>query len=117
MYPDQQYAIETKSLEKNEIGKSVIAPKPRGRPKDMDKRASILSTARDLFFDRGLEAVKMEEIAHAAGVSKMTVYANFSDKAAIFEAVVQQQGQKMDDAFKHLPLGTEKLMAFWSSLA
>ncbi len=83
--------------------------RPRGRPKDMDKRAAIIASARALFFERGLEAVRVEEIAVAAGVSKMTVYANYPDKASLFEAVMNQQGARMQDAFGHLQLNPGKI--------
>jgi TetR/AcrR family transcriptional regulator, mexJK operon transcriptional repressor len=79
--------------------------RPRGRPKDMEKRAAILRAARKLFFAYGLATVTIDQIAHEAGVSKMTVYANFPDKAAIFEAVVAEDGLRMDEAFAHLQIG------------
>src|ERR1700757_1182434 len=63
-------------------------PRNPGRPKDQEKRASILATANTLFIDRGYEGVTMEAVATAAGVSKMTVYGHFHDKAALFAAVV-----------------------------
>jgi TetR/AcrR family transcriptional regulator, mexJK operon transcriptional repressor len=71
----------------------------------MDKRAAIIASARTLFFARGLEAVRVEEIAAAAGVSKMTVYANFPDKAALFEAVMGLQGAQMEEAFGQIQIG------------
>jgi TetR/AcrR family transcriptional regulator, mexJK operon transcriptional repressor len=84
---------------------TAIERRPRGRPKDLDKRAAIIASARALFFERGLEAVRVEEIAAAAGVSKMTVYANFPDKAALFEAVMGLQGAQMEEAFGHIKIG------------
>jgi TetR/AcrR family transcriptional regulator, mexJK operon transcriptional repressor len=78
--------------------------RPRGRPKDMDKRAAIIASARELFLARGLEAVRVEEIAAAAGVSKMTVYANYADKTTLFEAVMKQQSLVIMEAFKHLQI-------------
>jgi TetR/AcrR family transcriptional repressor of mexJK operon len=69
----------------------ILTPPPRGpgRPKDQEKRASILAAADTLFIDRGYESVTMEAVAAAAGVSKMTVYGHFRDKAALFAAVVR----------------------------
>jgi TetR/AcrR family transcriptional repressor of mexJK operon len=60
-----------------------------GRPKDLDKRQAIIAAARGMFFEQGYEAVTMEAVAAAAGVSKMTVYSHFQDKAALFGACVQ----------------------------
>ena len=49
----------------------------------------------DLFAKRGLEGVPVEAIAAAAGVSKVTVYANFKDKAAILEAIVARETDRL----------------------
>jgi TetR/AcrR family transcriptional regulator, mexJK operon transcriptional repressor len=83
----------------------MIEQKPRGRPKDMEKRAAILRAAHRLFFERGLGSVTIDEVADQAGVSKMTVYSNFDDKEAIFEAVVGQQAEKMETEFQRLQIG------------
>jgi len=66
-----------------------------GRPKDMAKREAILTAARSLFFERGLDEVGIEEIAAAADVSKTTVYSNFDDKSAILGAVVSRESQRI----------------------
>jgi TetR/AcrR family transcriptional regulator, mexJK operon transcriptional repressor len=79
--------------------------KPRGRPKDLEKRATILQVARRLFFEQGFEAVRMDQVAIEANVSKMTVYANFLDKAAIFEAVVALEGEQIDATFGDFKYG------------
>lgn len=79
--------------------------KPRGRPKDLDKRAAVISAAHRLFLGRGLDAVTVEEIASEAGVSKMTVYANFDDKGALFEAVVELQSTRIQETFERLQIG------------
>jgi TetR/AcrR family transcriptional regulator, mexJK operon transcriptional repressor len=73
---------------------SVTAPPParrgRGRPRDLDKREAILQSASDLFHERGIAATTMEAVAERAGVSKMTVYANFPDKPALLAAVFER---------------------------
>ena len=45
---------------------------PPGRPKDMAKRASILTAASRLFVQHGYGGVSMDQIAAEAGVSKLT---------------------------------------------
>jgi TetR/AcrR family transcriptional regulator, mexJK operon transcriptional repressor len=90
--------------------------KPRGRPKDMDKRAAIVRGAHRLFMARGFEVVKIEEIADEAGVSKMTVYANFPDKASVFQAVVEQQREVMERDFQQLHVGTDRINLTLSKL-
>ena len=60
-----------------------------GRPKDLGKRAAILSAARQMFTSQGYEGTSMDQIASSAGVSKLTVYSHFGDKEALFAAVVR----------------------------
>ncbi len=49
----------------------------------------ILAKAETLFAERGFDAVSMNEIAAAAGVSKATVFHHFSSKQALYLAVVR----------------------------
>src|ERR1700691_2820309 len=46
-------------------------------------RERILSVARGLFYQRGIRAVGVEEIADAAGTNKMTLYRHFPSKDAL----------------------------------
>jgi TetR/AcrR family transcriptional repressor of mexJK operon len=61
--------------------------RPRGRPRDLEKREAILDAASALFSERGLAGATIEAVAERAEVSKMTVYANFPDKPALLSAV------------------------------
>jgi TetR/AcrR family transcriptional regulator, mexJK operon transcriptional repressor len=87
----------------------IVEPRPRGRPKDLEKRSAILRAARQLFFDHGLSSVKIDQVAMAAGVSKMTVYANFADKAAIFEAVVAEESSQINETFESLEVASGRI--------
>lgn len=60
-----------------------------GRPKDLAKRAAILEAAKQLFTQNGYAGVSMDQIAQAAGVSKLTVYSHFGDKDGLFAEVVR----------------------------
>jgi TetR/AcrR family transcriptional regulator, mexJK operon transcriptional repressor len=84
---------------------TMLTRKSPGRPKNLEKRAAIITCAHKMFFERGLEAVRIEEIAEAAGVSKMTIYSHFPDKTALFEAVVELQSTQMERAFADLRPG------------
>lgn len=64
-------------------------PAGPGRPKDMAKRAAILDAAKQMFTTHGFEGASMDQIAAAAGVSKLTVYSHFGDKATLFAAAVR----------------------------
>lgn len=69
--------------------KSAAKPAGPGRPKDLGKRAAILDAAKQLFTTQGYESTSMDQIAAAAGVSKLTVYSHFGDKEALFAAAVR----------------------------
>lgn len=72
---------------------TVRAP---GRPKDLEKRCAILDAAQALVAERGLDGVAIEAIAARSGVSKVTVYGHFGDKANIFEALVDREVARSD---------------------
>jgi TetR/AcrR family transcriptional regulator, mexJK operon transcriptional repressor len=85
-----------KSVQKRHKGTGMIAAKALGRPKDMEKRCAILDAGLKLFAERGMDGVPMEALAAEAGVSKVTVYANFKDKTAIMLAVVDRETARLD---------------------
>lgn len=66
-------------------GKPVKTAAP-GRPKDLEKGAAILDAAKRLFTTQGFDGTSMDQIAAAAGVSKLTVYSHFGDKESLFAA-------------------------------
>lgn len=65
-----------------------------GRPKDMEKRAAILAAAKRLFTRQSFRGTSMDAVASAAGVSKLTVYSHFGDKANLFREVVREWMQE-----------------------
>ncbi|MEO8672948.1 MAG: TetR/AcrR family transcriptional regulator [Tahibacter sp.] len=60
-----------------------------GRPKDLEKRASILEAGKRLFPRQGFDGTSMDAIAAEAGVSKLTVYSHFTDKETLFKEVIR----------------------------
>src|SRR5205085_7460533 len=58
---------------------------------DSSKRRQILDGASKVFMGLGFDGASMGEIARAAGVSKGTLYVYFSDKIALFEAIVEEE--------------------------
>lgn len=79
---------------------SKTSPK-RGRPVDPAKRAAILDTARELFFEHGY-GVGLETIAARAGVSRQTIYNLFESKDDLFAAIVQESSGQITAALAEL---------------
>ncbi len=69
--------------------------KPRGRPKDSERRSRILQAAEDLFLEHGVVAVSVDAIAKEAEVSNRTVYSHFADKEALLWAVIRNAGDSI----------------------
>jgi AcrR family transcriptional regulator len=58
---------------------------------EAEKRRMILESSRALFFERGVSALTMEDIASLQGISKKTLYRFFSSKDALITAVVEDR--------------------------
>ncbi len=74
--------------------------KPRlGRPvsagQDPAKRDQILEGAHRVFFSVGFDAASMSDITREAGVSKGTIYVYFEGKEELFEALMDNERNKM----------------------
>ncbi len=78
-----------------------------GRPKDLAKRAAILEAAQRLFLEQGYQGVSMDQIASAAGVSKLTVYSHFGDKETLFSEAIAAKCREVlpDELFVSPPEG------------
>lgn len=61
-----------------------------GRPKDLEKRARILQAAKAIFLKSGYHGTSMNLIAQEAGVTKLTVYNHFQDKANLFICAITE---------------------------
>lgn len=61
-----------------------------GRPKDLEKRARILQAAKAIFLKSGYHGTSMNQIAQQAGVTKLTVYNHFQDKANLFICAITE---------------------------
>lgn len=53
-----------------------------------DKRAAILAASRELFSQQGYDKTSLARVAEAANVSTATLFKQFPNKAALFEAIV-----------------------------
>lgn len=56
----------------------------------MDNREKIQSAALDLFYAKGYDAVGIQEIVDAAGITKPTLYYYFGSKRGLLETLLQE---------------------------
>lgn len=68
-------------------------------------RGKVLDAARGLFAERGYDAATIRDIAKAAGMSTGAVFANFQDKAELFETVLADE---MGDLLLAIQTGAPK---------
>ena len=80
-----------------------IAGQPEERSDARRNRRRILGAAAELVAERGLAAVKMEEIAARAGVAKGTVFQRFGSRAGLAVALVDESERVLQDALLRGP--------------
>jgi AcrR family transcriptional regulator len=83
------------------------APGPRRRAAHLGperRRPLVLDAAFGLFLERGYEGTSMEAVADAAEVTKPVVYACFSSKEELFEALLHREETRLlDEIQRSLP--------------
>ena len=60
-----------------------------GRVRGADGRAAVLKAAQNLFYAQGVEAVSVDHVAQAAGVTKRAVYYHFPSKRDLVIAYLE----------------------------
>jgi AcrR family transcriptional regulator len=71
-------------------------PVKKGEPLDpAATRVKVLKTAARLFRERGTHTVGVNEIAEAAGVSKLTLYRHFDSKEGLIQAFLESASDVM----------------------
>lgn len=64
-----------------------MPPKPKTDAEKMQLRTLIIDAARELFVEKGVEAVTMREIAKRIAYSPTAIYLHFKDKEALIRAI------------------------------
>lgn len=73
-------------------------PVPAGSRLDPEAtRARIVAAAQELFYERGVHAVGVNEIAERSGASKLSIYRYFDSKNGLVEAVLDARSQHVRD--------------------
>ena len=64
-----------------------------------DRRDSILAAAATAFASRGYASTSMDDVAGAAGITRLIVYRHFESKAALYDAVLERVSEHLREAF------------------
>lgn len=96
-------------------------PVQRGSSLDPEAtKAKVLEAATELFYERGVHAVGVNEIAARANASKLSIYRYFESKEGLVAASVQQRSKRThSELAKHLASrnpGTERVLALFDTL-
>src|SRR3546814_1827998 len=67
-----------------------------------ETRSTLLRLARQMFGKTGYADASMDELTAAAGMTRGALYHHFGSKQGLFEAVVEQIDEEMDDQLKAL---------------
>jgi AcrR family transcriptional regulator len=68
---------------------------PRKRLSAVDRRAAILDSALEVFSKRGYNGASIDEIAHAAGISKALIYEHFPSKKDLHVSLLERHTQEI----------------------
>ncbi len=84
-------------------------------------KARILAAASDVFLQRGIHAVGINEVAEAAGASKLTIYKNFGSKDGLVEAVLTDRTRRVrawhEQAVEQAETGRDQILAVFDLVA
>lgn len=70
----------------------------RTKQASLATRDAILDAAEHLFQQRGVSATSLQDVAHAAGVTRGAVYWHFRDKTEVFDAMLARVLLRLDEA-------------------
>ena len=94
-------------------------PVAKGEPLDpAATHERILDTASRVFYERGTLAVGVNELAAAAGVSKVTLYRHFDSKEALVAAFLRRRSDRVSAWLREVsarPGLTRKTVSWHSS--
>lgn len=77
---------------------SAAPRRGQGRPNEAERRAideHLIEAAFAIFRDHGFDAARMDKVAAAAGITKMSLYRRFPGKGELLAAVIQRQAAQL----------------------
>ncbi|SIR90356.1 TetR/AcrR family transcriptional regulator [Williamsia sterculiae] len=89
-------------------------------PTTTSTRDRILGVAAELFYDKGVHAVGVNEIAATAHASKLSIYRYFPSKEILVESMLQAHSDRIHDWLQRetadAPEGVERVLALFDVL-
>lgn len=67
---------------------------------ELDNREKILECALNLFYQKGYDAVGVQEIVTSAGITEPTMYYYFKSKYGLLEALLHERCSKMNEQLR-----------------
>lgn len=77
---------------------SGATPQGTRRLPRQQRREQILRAATEAFARTGFAATSLDDVAAESGVTKMVLYTHFESKTALYRAVLDRMGDKLDEA-------------------
>ena len=79
-----------------------------------NNRERIVSVAQEMFLSRGIRSVRMDDIAHACGVSKRTIYELFNDREELIGESLLHHATEIHKLSQEAIAQAENVLhAFW----
>ncbi|MCD7764660.1 MAG: TetR/AcrR family transcriptional regulator [Lachnospiraceae bacterium] len=74
----------------------------------MDNRTRLLQCANELFYEKGYDAVGVQEIVARAGLTKPTLYYYFGSKKGLLEALVAERFERLRGMYRELDTRSQR---------
>ena len=79
-----------------------------------NNKERIVSVAQEMFLARGIRSVRMDDIAHACGVSKRTLYEIFNDREELIGESLLHHASQIHNRSQEVTAQAENVLhAFW----
>jgi len=75
----------------NQVRRSVATDSHGATSESLDSRARLIDATLKLILDEGIDAVRIDTVAAAVGVTKGSIYWHFEDRASLIKAALAEQ--------------------------
>jgi AcrR family transcriptional regulator len=87
--------------------RAELSPTVSPAPAEAAVAERLLSTASDLFYREGVQAVGVQRLIEEAGIAKASLYAHFASKDHVVAAYIERQGQALRDQIEREVVATD----------